>query len=244
MKLVYSAKMTSLDKVFREIGNGIENIAKDDDTMKQSVGLTVAQDLMETIQKKYIENLNNISSYEHGSSDIRTYITDTKKGYVVHVSGKDVLYQEYGTGTRGLRKPHPAHKRDGMNPYGSGRNIIHMGEKNNGKETPYWYKLYRDFPGYLPNDFNDEAIRATDYVWRHNKIITKGLPAGRFIYDSCQEYRKSGGFGEKDVLTKTVNQTIKKDFVNKMNKTVKKVDKDADYYKKTFDLFMRKMLEK
>ena len=221
-KLVYEAKLGALDKVFTVTNNAIEDIIKDTDNLKEKTSLLLARDLAQTINQKYVENLNNISSYEHGSSTVKTSITDTKKGYIVHVSGKDVLYQEYGTGTRGAKKPHPRQKADGMKPYGSGRNIIHNGEKQNGKDTPYWYLLYRDFPGYLPNDFNGENIRPSDYVWRHDGTITKGLPAGRFVYDSCRQYQKSSGLDEKNVLKKTITQAIKKDFINKMNTTIKK----------------------
>lgn len=231
MRLVFSAQMGSLDKVFREISNTIEDVVKDDDQNKKT-SLLLAEDLANTINKKYVENLNNISPYEHGSSNIKTSIVETKKGYVVRTSGKDVLYEEYGTGTRGLQNPHPKHNADGMKPYGSGRNVIRNGQKNNGLDAPYWYHLYRDFPSdfkdrdKIPNmpktDFGNNRIKNSDFVWMHNDIVTKGLPAGKFIYDSCREYRKSTGLADKEVLNRTIKQYIKTNFENKMRKEVKK----------------------
>ena len=226
MRYILSAKMGSLDKGFREIYNVVEDIVKNSDKDKQT-SLLLAQDVANTIQKKYVENARKISSYEHGSSDTTVSVVETKKGYVVRVFGTDVLYEEYGTGTRGLKSSHPRHKADGMRPYGSGRNIIHNGNKNNGKDAPYWYKLYRDFPGGnvpgIPEtDFGNEPIKGTDYVWKHNGIVTKGLPAGRFIYDSCREYQESGGIANKDVLTRTVKQYIKQHFKNRMKKEMEK----------------------
>lgn len=235
--VIVETNLSALEKALKDIVTTAEKITNDDTVIKENVGLSLISDLTKTINEKYNSYLTSISNYEHEVSDITTSVTDTKKGYVLHVKGKDILYHEYGTGTRGLRKPHPSHDSDGMKPYGSGKNIIQYGVKNINytpkkdggsrfdtkyeHETPYWYRMYRDFPGYYPNDFGDANIRPSDYVWRHNGVITKGLPAGRFIYDSCEEYRKSTGLGEKTVLKNTITQLVKKEFVNKMKKETK-----------------------
>lgn len=220
--VIFETKLEPLEKILKDTVNMIKDVAEDDNTIKENVGLTLVNDLIKTIKEKYHSYLTSIGDYEHDVSEVNMSVTDTKKGYVLHVKGKDVLYHEYGTGTRGLRKPHPTHDSDGMKPYGSGRNIIQYGLRKDGKDTPYWYHMYRDFPGYYPNDLGDANIRPSDYVWRHNGIITKGLPAGRFIYDSCEQYRKSTGLGEKNVLKNTITQLVKKEFVNKMNSELKK----------------------
>ena len=231
-ELLYEAKMTSGDKVFKELTNKIGRIVSDN-KLKQKTSSTIALDLAQTINEKYVANLRNIAGYEHGSSNVKTTVINTEKGCIVRISGKDILYQEYGTGTRGLRNPHPRHDADGMKPYGSGQNIIHNGEKNNGKQVPYWYKLYRDFPGgvyeskygkinvrNIPStDFGKEPIGSSEYVWKHNGVVTKGLPAGRFIYDSCRKYKGDEKLGEKELLKRTVKQLIKKDVKKELMKT-------------------------
>ena len=258
---VYVSHFDQLEKVFKEIPNAIEQIVKDiDKNDKQKTSLPLAQDLAQTIQKRYTDYLNRISDYEHGTKNVTVVINNTKKGYVVKIYGKDVLYHEYGTGTRGLQNKHPRHNADGMKPYGSGRNIIHNGKKNGSDETPYWYKMYRDFPGgvsskresvnynFPKTDFGNEPIKSSDYVWRHNNIITKGLPAGRFVYDSCNELRSRGGLANKTVLMNSIKQAIKTDFKDRLNRTIRqrKVTKPPEIRTKmpSSEEFQRRLLGK
>lgn len=229
---VFIAKLDPLEKVFQEVVNIIEDV-KNDETIKQKTSLNVAQDVAQAIETNYVNYLNSISNFDHDVKNVTVYVDPTDKGYKVKVSGKEVLYHEYGTGTRGLENPHPKHNADGMKPYGSGRDIIHNGVRNDGKDLPKWYILYRDFPrndikygnGRIITDFGNEPINRRDYVWRHNGIVTKGLPAGRFIYDACEEYRKEGSakFKDKDILKRTVSQFIE----DKIRRNIKRTTKQA-----------------
>lgn len=223
MRLVYSLKYDELKKSFKEIGNSIEDVLENNPYIERGPGLEVAMDLASTIREKYNAYLTSISDFVHETDNTRIYITNPKGKYVVHVSGREVLYHEYGTGTRGLRKPHPRHDKDGMNPYGSGKTDKEHKYSRivDPADPPYWYLVYRDFPGAYPNDFNDAPIRATDYVWRHKGVITKGIPAGRFIYDSCREYQKGYGLDEKQVLKRTIIQTVAKDLAKELKKSIK-----------------------
>lgn len=235
--LIYKTKLSDTSRIGEQLKNTIDDIIKSNEGVRQ-IGLKAAETFEQKVREKYNTYLDSISSLEHEDSGIQTSITDTKKGYIVHVSGKNILYYEYGTGSEGAKRPHPRHDADGMRPYGSGRNIIHNGVKNNGKEVPYWYKLYRDFPGgtdfkRLPNDFNDGQIRITDYVWRHNGVITKGLPAGRFIYDSRRE---TSNITDDETLKKTINTTFNKKVVKKINRTVKKINADNKSKMRTISL--------
>ena len=226
IKLNYNPVIDVLSKIEGSIKDVIKN-----GSVQEATSLLVATELSKTITEKYHVYLGKIANYEHEKSDIVISVTNTKKGWVVHASGDDLLYHEYGTGTRGLQNPHPNHAKDGMKPYGSGQNIVHNGIKNNGGNTPYWYKLYRDFPGFassmvtrdLRNDFEDGNIRASDYVWRHNYTITKGLPAGRFIYDSIEEIANYDVSGSHTTLKHTMTQTIRKEFVRRLNAKYEKL---------------------
>lgn len=240
--IIFKAKMTALDKTFKTVTDAITDMINDDDNMKQRTSLVLARNLKNTMTEKYLENQRKISGLVHGSANVITTIRDTKKGYVVSMTGEDVLYQEYGTGTRGLENPHPNHDVDGMKPYGSGRNIISGTEeicvtfydaelgrkrikwmyfnKNNGKRTPYWYPLYLDKPGRFLNDFNGNQIEPGDYVWRHGGVITKGLSAGKFVYESCRKYQKDSRFGEKDTLKRTIKQNIQKELERKIEEKI------------------------
>lgn len=226
--LVLKLNYNPLTDVLSKVEGGIKDIIKNG-TAAEATSILVATELSTKIKDKYHIYLGKIAEYEHEESDIEISITDTKKGWVVHVKGDNLLYHEYGTGTRGLQNPHPTHDKDGMKPYGSGRNIIHNGVRADNKDAPYWYKLYRDFPGYasnmlskdLSNDFGDGNIRTTDYVWRHNYIITKGLPAGKFVYDSREEIQNYDINGGNSTLKHTITQTIQKEFVGRLNEKYK-----------------------
>ena len=222
--VIYKIKVDYKNKTVDKIVNKIKEITENTDDTAKKAALTIVGDFRKAVSSNYQDYLRNIRAFEHNVSPVTYSITDTKKGYVVHINSKDILYHEYGTGSRGLEKPHPKHSADGMRPYGSGINVIHNGMRQDGK-TPYWYKLYRDFPGgtdykHLENDLNDEPIRSTQYVWRHNGVITKGLPAGKFIYEACKEYQ-GDGLTDKKVLKQTLNQTIAGDLIKDINKKIK-----------------------
>ena len=216
-KQIFVAHFNQLEKAFDRVIDGIDEFVKRDENVTKKTSALLSRDLIKTINTNYTNYMNKISSYEHGIGDVKTSVTDTKKGCVVHITGKDILYEEYGTGTRGLEHPHPKHDVDGMNPYGSGRNIVHGGERNNGHDIPYWYKFVKNYP----NDFNG-IIGDNDYVWRHNKVVTKGLPAGRFVYDSCRQYQLGSESEKTNVLKKTITQLISEDIANNINKSIKK----------------------
>lgn len=216
-KQIYTAHFDKSEQEFKYIIDGIDNFIKRDENADKKASALLARDLAKTIGSKYTDYVNNTSKFLHGDKNIKISVTDTKKGCIVHISGKDILYEEYGTGSRGRDNPHPNHDADGMNPYGSGRNIIHDGERNNGHDIPYWYNYTHNYP----TDFEGDKILPSDYVWRYKKTITKGLPAGKFIYDSCQEYKLDGEFDKHKILKQTITQAITKDIVESINSKIK-----------------------
>lgn len=238
LKLNYNALTKTLDRVAGGIGEVIKS-----GTIEEATSVLVTTELSTKIKDKYNKYLGDISSFEHNVSDFDISVTDTKKGWVLHARGDDLLYHEYGTGTRGLKDPHPLHDKKGMNPYGSGRNVIQGTyqikveyntellngltdkkykpvkwmyiNKNNGKKAPYWYPLFIEGIRDFPNDFGDEKLKSSDYVWKHNGKITKGLPAGKFIYESCEEIANYDVSGGSETLKRTITQTIKKELVSR-----------------------------
>ena len=226
---VYISNFDQINKSFREIVNAVEDVVKNDDNIKKETSLKVGEELAKTIEQKYTNYIQRISNFEHGTKNVRVVVSDTKKGCVVKIRGKDVLYHEYGTGSRGLAHKHPRHDADGMKPYGSGQNVIRGTEqvkvtyytdkkygkikwmyinKNNGRRTPYWYPLFLDGKDF-PNDLGGQPT-GREYVWRHNGVITKGLPAGRFIYESVKEFKDEGKIvtHTKNILQTTIKETI------------------------------------
>lgn len=273
---IYISKFNQITKAFDEIASAIEDISKVNDDEKREASINVAEKLAETIESKYADYVQNkISNFEHGTEDVHVKIDETKNGCVVKIVGKDVLYHEYGTGSRGLEKPHPRHNADGMKPYGSGKTVIRGTEerlveykttkkkierarwmyfnKNNGKRTPYWYPLYVIDGKYFPNDLGGQPT-GREFLWRHNGIITKGLPAGRFVYDSINDFKNNNEIIKH--TKKVVGNTIKERVVPRIRQKTKRVsqqlnsnqpevviERDASFYERAFGQFMNKKME-
>lgn len=53
-------------------------------------------------------------------SSINTSIHQTNNGYQIIASGKDVIYEEFGTGEEGKSQPHPEKRKYPLNDYNSG----------------------------------------------------------------------------------------------------------------------------
>ena len=222
---VYKSNFDPMKKTFKEIKNAIDKAVKDEEITKQG-SIIAAQKFMKTLEQKYADYINNVTNKGIQTNAGMIYMDETEKGARVGIRGKDVLYQEYGTGTRGSRNPHPTHNQDGMYPYGSGEYVIHGGKRNNGDSAPRWYRLYRDYGAAIPkmkknswltgktaeklaNDFNDEPIGFNEYVWKHNGIITKGLPTGRFMYDTRKQYEDVDELSKNNVLKEAITQLFR-----------------------------------
>lgn len=107
-------------------------------------------------------------------------VSETKTGFTVKMSGKDILYQEFGTGLVGDGSY------EGKLPsywhYASGEKILQHGDYKNAasinSDVPAWYKKGLD-EGWIP----DSAA-----VWYSPMGITEGNVAGMFMYDAYNEY--------------------------------------------------------
>lgn len=53
-------------------------------------------------------------------SGINTSVRQTNNGYQIIASGKDVIYEEFGTGEEGKSQPHPEKSKYPLNDYNSG----------------------------------------------------------------------------------------------------------------------------
>lgn len=244
---IYKSNLEPMTKKFNEIINIIESVVNDEESIKKS-SVEAARDFAKTLEQKYTAYINRVENSGQETHAGSVYINETEKGATVGIRGKDVLYQEYGTGTKGERKPHPTHNQDGMYPYGSGEYVIHRGRRNNGDLAPRWYTLYRDYGSSIPkmkekswltgkeaerlaNDFNDEPIGFNDYVWKHNGIITKGLPTGRFMYDTRKMYEDKDELAGNKILKETIVQIFESKTKEKINKVMTTEESKLAYFK-------------
>lgn len=108
-------------------------------------------------------------------------VNETKTGFTVKMSGKDILYQEFGTGTVGEGE-YPG-KLPNYWHYASGEKIIQNYRYINSSfidnKAPKWYR----------KAIKEKIIPKSAKVWHSPIGITEGNHAGAFMYDTWMDYR-------------------------------------------------------
>lgn len=113
-------------------------------------------------------------------TDISTSWRKTSDGYALEAKGKDVVYEEFGTGDLGEQNPHPVKSNYNLNDYNSG---------------PY----IRDVSEYEEGSYGYEDLQAMDITsgkfWIYSKngtlYYTQGVPAGQEMWNTRNELIKS-----------------------------------------------------
>lgn len=94
----------------------------------------------------YLNSLYSATQFDENSGDINTSVKETSSGYAIIASGKDILYEEFGTGEIGKENPHPEKSEYPLNDYNSG-NFVKSHVNKNGRH--YWFykgKYYEGIP--------------------------------------------------------------------------------------------------
>lgn len=90
----------------------------------------------------------------HDTGDIHTRVEETMNGYKIVAEGKDVLYEEFGTGEVGKDNPHPDKAEYPLNDYNSGPIV------------------------------STHINKAGRHYWFHDGVYTEGIPAGKQFFDT------------------------------------------------------------
>jgi len=105
-------------------------------------------------------------------TDISTDWRKNDNEYVIEATGKDVIYEEFGTGDRGEESPHPNKSKYDLNDYNSGTFIMSVEDIGN-----------QDLLDLLKS----EGITSGKY-WKYHKngqtYLTQGVPAGQEMWDT------------------------------------------------------------
>lgn len=127
---------------------------------RKAVTEKVAEELENEIRNNYDSFVNSLSHDHQDRSDtiINSYKTD--RGCVVFARGSQVIYDEFGTGDRGLMHPHPDKGKYSLNDYNSGSHI------KLDKDGSFYWTYYSNKDG--------------KYTSSH------GVPAGMFMYKSFE----------------------------------------------------------
>ena len=133
---------------------------------------------LEEIQRNYAN-----TPFKDGNEDVSFYKTGSPKKMSIGVTGSQVLYNEFGTGTEGANNPHPNKGEYGLNAYNSGKTI-----RQNNKNT---------------SNATENGIPIGGLYWTYNnggqKVYTQGIPAGKQVYMAAKAIQE-----EKEKISKKV----------------------------------------
>ncbi len=123
-------------------------------------------------------------------TDIQTSIRETATGYQIISKGRDVIYEEFGTGDKGQQTPHKEKSKYGLKPYNDG---VYIRDVNPNNE-----KLI------------SQGITSGKY-WTYKKdgkvYYTQGVPAGMEMFKTSNYLRDKG---IKQILDKKVGEVLSK----------------------------------
>lgn len=127
--------------------------------------------------------------------DINIGIEPTTNGHRIVSQGRDVLYEEFGTGDRGEQSPHPDKHKYGLNDYNSGPYILDVADVGN-----------QDMLDVLAQN----GITSGKF-WSYRKggktHLTQGVPAGMEMYRTSKYLRDEG---VKKVLKEKASDVLSK----------------------------------
>ena len=156
----------------KEIGrmiNSLNTLSSNINKLKTEIPKEIAEEGL-----KHLNSLYASKSKDNDTDDIHTSIDKTANGYSIISQGKDVLYEEFGTGDEGARHPHKDKSKYGLKDYNSG-------------------------PTIRPVNSNNPALKAhgitSGKYWTYEKDgeikYTQGIPAGMQMFDTSN-YLRSG----------------------------------------------------
>ena len=124
----------------------------------KAISAEVADILVNEIVTKYGEFINSLEHDHQDRNGTIIYAEPVDDGYMIVVDGPQVIYDEFGTGTKGASNPHPAKSNYNLEPYNSGFYI-----QTNKSGQKYWIYYSEDIDRY---------------------VTSHGVPAGCFVYNS------------------------------------------------------------
>lgn len=182
---VIKAFQELLNNIDKEVGSTLEEIVSKGETYLDAQYVSRVKD----------PNITDITTTYNKKGDI----------YELVAKGKDVIYEEFGTGDRGEQNPHPVKSKYKLNDYNSGQYIRNVSDYD---ENSYVYDDLQEF-GIVSGKF-----------WRYKKNMgdtlyyTQGVPAGQEMWDT-RNY----------LINKVIPKVIKKrghEISEKFANTVKK----------------------
>lgn len=192
-----------LEETVEEMPETIDKWTLDDATQMSRNLTTEYQNYLASLPQREQKDLHSAT----------TYITKINGGYNVAITGKDVLYHEFGTGDQGASSGYPS--KAALNSrgyiYNAGPKVIHPGEADD-------FLSYQDLPAWYIGFINKHPEAGSHNWWMSPHGISNGIPAGAFtyrtystFYDDLQSDQESAkwSLGKKSVHLKVRNKITK-----------------------------------
>lgn len=153
----------------------LENLSKNIDDMSKQITDDVSKLGFNKLCSEYGHRVKDANII-----DINVIREPTSNGYRIMSQGRDVIYEEFGTGDKGEQSPHPDKSKYNLNDYNSGSFILDVDDAHN-----------QDYLGILAQN----GITSGKYwIYRKGgkKHLTQGVPAGMEMYKTGKYLRNEG----------------------------------------------------
>lgn len=181
MKTQITIDISDLKGLIKGLENLRDNISTETDKMLKEIAES---------GKKYLDRQYSGMNKDPNIEDISTKIEGSKNSYNLIAYGKDVVYEEFGTGDEGEKHQHPMKSKYSLNAYNSGTKIRNVDDY--------------DKNSYIKDDLEEIGINSGKF-WIYSKdgsdtlYYTQGVPSGQEMWNT-RNY----------LLSKKTKDTIKK----------------------------------
>lgn len=151
----------------KDVIKGLESLRDNIDKEANKILKEIAERGEEYLSKQYEQALGK----DPNITDLNTRIDKITDGYSLVGFGKDVIYEEFGTGDEGESHPHPVKGNYNLNDYNSGSFIINVEDVHN-----------QEFLDILAQN----GITSGNF-WSYTKNgahLTQGVPAGQEMWNT------------------------------------------------------------
>lgn len=180
--------MTKINVNLKDIGKvvtALEELQRDMKKASEDLPKLLAEEGKNYLDRQYAKSPNR-NDPNINFSNIKTGIEKTEDGYKLYARGRDVLYEEFGTGDEGQKHQHPVKSKYNLNDYNSGPFIMDVIDVGN-----------EDMKDLLAQN----GITSGKF-WKYRKggqsHLTQGIPAGKEVWNT-RNYLKSNKVVDKIV---------------------------------------------
>lgn len=156
----------------QDVINAFKSIYNDIDKYVEKTDEKIIQE-----SKKYLDKQYSSRFKDPNITDISTEYEKIDNGYKLIAKGKDVIYEEFGTGDRGEDNPHPDKSKYNLNDYNSGITIRPV--------------------NLLSQEKREEHNLSSGKYWTYKKDesgdveYTQGVPSGKEMWNTRNEMIKN-----------------------------------------------------